>query len=483
MKDFINSMPKLQHFAPSNSKNSVCYHIREILANILINKNTLQNMVFCSNKGHEFVDEIYKSSGWTRFFSHERVASDELPIVLLLFYDDMAKYRFAPAKMGGLYMAILNTHRDLLSQLDNIFCVGLIHDETNFDGIIDELVTELEELYQPHLAHTVHGKIKIRTMLGLFLADTPQRNEICHMKKPNAFCQCIHCLGNKDSASAKPVSHGGPQVLRRSAPKMRELWNEWRNKPNAESKKQFAKENGLKPPKNGQLETPMYRLYDLYGFDIHEQMPVEFLHVAIIGLFADHVELLFESLSASKRRKFEQIHATCKLNNRELRPFSSRGYWMGEEWLEFLAVAPFLMSKMLNDEQDDVISRRIKAFILHCKWLQIMLQRSLSIPQINRAEDICVEWRAEMVLLYPQSNLVLHKANFHNILHVFPFAREWGPPILYWCRQFEQKHKVFRQFVKEGNHHNDEVWAANRHNILLSLYWVYENRNTHHVSG
>jgi hypothetical protein len=110
--------------------------------------------------------------------------------------------------------------------------------------------------------------------------------------------------------------------------------------------------------------------------------------------------------------------------------------------------------------------------MLHFRWVRIMLLRSLSKAEIDAAEDMCMEWRQKMERLYSNSTL-LNKPNFHNVIHVFQFARRWGPPILYWTRPYEHKHKVFRQFVSEGNHQDDERWCAQRHAALMSLRWVY----------
>ena len=108
---------------------------------------------------------------------------------------------------------------------------------------------------------------------------------------------------------------------------------------------------------------------------------------------------------------------------------------MGEEWLAYLSVAPFLYEDVFADETCIAYQAYYKAFVLHCKWLQIMLRRSLSIDDINLAEKMCMKWRSWMTLLYPSTKFI-KRPNFHNVIHVFPFAKLWGPPILYWARPF-----------------------------------------------
>jgi hypothetical protein len=144
--------------------------------------------------------------------------------------------------------------------------------------------------------------------------------------------------------------------------------------------------------------------------------------------------------------------------------------------LAFLTVAPFIYEKIHLGIIGTVPLAKLKLFMLHCRWVRIMLLRTLSKFEINLAEDMCSEWREKMILAYPQST-ILDKPNFHNLVHVFAFARKWGPPILYWARPYEHKHKVFRQFVHEGNHQNDEEWCAARHAVLMSLKWLYSIGN------
>jgi hypothetical protein len=67
---------------------------------------------------------------------------------------------------------------------------------------------------------------------------------------------------------------------------MRKLFTKWRTK-NSLNREQYEKKRGLNPPTTTKTyqENPFYQLYDLYGFDIHMDSPVEFLHVGVIDIF------------------------------------------------------------------------------------------------------------------------------------------------------------------------------------------------------
>lgn len=78
------------------------------------------------------------------------------------------------------------------------------------------------------------------------------------------------------------------------------------------------------------MENPFYQLYDLYGFDIYVDSPVDFFHVAIIGLLPVHVELFYNSLPAQLKKVYNEKYSDFKHNNLSLKPFDSRTTWMGE---------------------------------------------------------------------------------------------------------------------------------------------------------
>jgi hypothetical protein len=247
--------------------------------------------------------------------------------------------RFAPAKMGGLYMTLLNQNRDEISQLDNIHLLGLIHNEADFMTIMTEVVDELEVLNNAHRIQTRFGDVKTRTFLGLFLADTPQRNVACNIMGVTANRQCKDCLCSKKNhrCNLQYKSNGtlnahGKTFTTRTVPEMRKYFNKWLKEDNA-TRKKLEKKYGLNPTVvNGQYqENPFFKLYDLYGFDIYTDSPVDFFHVEIIGLIQEHVELFHNDLPEKQKQEFEQHYSTYKYHNYTLKPWHTRNYWMGDE--------------------------------------------------------------------------------------------------------------------------------------------------------
>lgn len=64
--------------------------------------------------------------------------------------------------------------------------------------IMCDTISQLVELWLPYFTQIgQYGTTKVSVRLGMFLADTPQRNETCDMKNHNADIFCHQCVTNK----------------------------------------------------------------------------------------------------------------------------------------------------------------------------------------------------------------------------------------------------------------------------------------------
>lgn len=171
-----------------------------------------------------------------------------LPIILLLYYDDFRKYRLAPGQCGGLYISFLNMDRDMISKPENIFCVGLVHSDDEYWSVMQGVINELVELFEERKTKCalVPGRmVTIRVRLGIFLADTPQRQDTCAMKRQNAIMNCICCMS--------PKEYGRSKYTKRTVPLSRQHWEEWLQSGSTE-RKHLEAEFGIKPIYVGQVK-------------------------------------------------------------------------------------------------------------------------------------------------------------------------------------------------------------------------------------
>ncbi len=174
-------------------------------------------------------------------------------------------------------VAIVNMDRNLLSKPDNIFCLGLIDSEESYWPIMEDVVQQLEELYQPHYAKTPRGIVQVVTRFVIHLADTPQRNEVCSMGSHNSIVFCTHCMttrGDPNEAELRRYTY----MLATTVTRRDEIQQEYGIKSNIVH--------------GTYVENPFFRLNKLYGFDIYRDSPIDPFHVILIGILPSTVDLM-----------------------------------------------------------------------------------------------------------------------------------------------------------------------------------------------
>ncbi len=263
-------VPRLTIHNINDNAKTPLFSLGEIIANVMADDKLLSKMTFSSVESREttIISEIWQSVKWNEIvLSMNKKNPDSLPIVILLFYDDFRKYKFVPGSCGGMYVSILNLERKLLSKPKNMFCLGLISSEEEFWDVMENVVSQLETLYRPHYTETSKGLVKVSCRLGMFLADTPQRNELCNMKAHNADTFCIHCMTNRQSCLKVPSHLDKNGVTRdiRTVSLTKTQIQEYLHADTSKKREDIEKEYGLNPRiVNGHyIPNPFYRLNDM----------------------------------------------------------------------------------------------------------------------------------------------------------------------------------------------------------------------------
>ncbi|KAL0481789.1 hypothetical protein AKO1_015397 [Acrasis kona] len=345
---------------------------------------------------------------------------------------------------------------------------ALVHKDDDVWDVIDIVINQLEELFLPHRVYNAKYKkeIMIQTFVGMFLGDTPQRNDFCSLKRQNSDHPCAHC---NIEAFHQHTDRIGEE---RSVMGMLSILKKWINGQKAVKDSLEACHSVKFIMKDKKLRSnPFWRLTKLYDFDIHKDSVVDWFHIGPIGLFKRYIDFMDTVL---KKEEVEQLKKLMKSDDfkifgRQGPPYENRKYWNGEAWLEFFAVAPFLYKAVTS--HDSTLTKYYKCLVRLCNWMSILLQRSLTGTEIDRAEALCKEWRREYLAL--RSPADCNFPNFHNVLHMFTHIRLWGPPVLWWTRPFEAKHRVFRRYIQQSNCRDLEKWIGEQEMIVQSARYLY----------
>lgn len=489
MMTALNSIDTMKPLpiAETNCSKSVIYNLSEIIANVLNNDQLMRRMVFTlapDISNNTYITELYHSEGWNnaiRMMNY--VAPDALPILMLLFYDDFRKYKLAPGYCGGLYVSVLNMERNLISRPENIFCLGLISSDDEYWEVMECVTKQFVELNSLKSVYCacVGSYVQVIARMGLFLADTPQRQDNCQMKRQNASVNCIVCFSDRNSClniskTLDPID--GIEIKPRTVENMRLLYAEWNEAYTDSTRRAIAKNYGLSPHLNQDgsfKENPLFQLYDLYKFDIYQDSPLDLFHIILKGVFPSHIEMLSNQLQTGElaylKEKLKELGCSLKYEQRE--------YWLGDHWLQFFKYTPFLYHKVLIEYKPSVAkTSHYSILVKGCRWMAILLSRNISQNDINDAEKLWMSWFTMLPKVFTVSEIA-NKPNFHNSSHLFEFARKWGPPVCYWARPFEHKHKVFKNLIAKSSHKDEMDWCGNRESIIQSLRFVYPHIKFH----
>ncbi len=135
-------------------------------------------------------------------------------------------------------------------------------------------------------------EIQVRTFLGMFLGDTPQRSDFGCLKRHNCDVPCVQCLVKSDDLYTEIIGTS------RTVAETNRLFNIWKSKTTKGDKKEFAKQYGIKPIEDGRsyYKNPFWRLYYLYGFDIYQDSVIDWFHLGPIGIFKRFVDYIHEDV-------------------------------------------------------------------------------------------------------------------------------------------------------------------------------------------
>lgn len=139
--------------------------------------------------------------------------------------------------------------------------------------------------------------------------------------------------------------------------------------------------------------------------------------------------------------------------------------------MKFLAIAPFVYTNII-DMTDAKEVALLTCLLKLCNWIRMLLQPAMRTEDIYSAEKEWYAWHLQILELFPHDSINL-KTNFHTVQHVFDFAKSWGPPILYWSRPYEHRHKTFKRLISESNHKNELVWCAEKESVQQAFRFIY----------
>jgi hypothetical protein len=292
-------------------KKSAIYNLSETIVRVLNDLQDSSQMVWTyddyKKEKNAIHSELYHSTAFCEYYLLCR-QEGSVPLVLILYYDDFRKFAKVAGSAGALYYTFANYNRDYISDTSHIYLGALVHQDDEVWDVISNIVDQLVGLYKPMRVfnRAVNKEIQVRTFLGMFLGDTPQRADFASLKRQNSNHPCVHCITEYDKQHSDEI-----KTLRNVTTTQQEF-KKWQTATTQQERNNIEAETGIKPqllPNSATIRVnPFWKLKRLYGFDIHVDSVVDWFHIGPIGIFKRYIKYLHEKvLNAKEVARLEKL--------------------------------------------------------------------------------------------------------------------------------------------------------------------------------
>lgn len=265
-------------------------------------------------------------------------------------------------------------------------------------------------------------------------ADAPARAAVGNSVQFNGFFGCPWCLSCGISLDGRRLYVDTvPDVERTTAGVLRDM--------------RLALElgtpvNGLKGP------SPLVRLPQ---FDLVQGYTVEYMHCVLLGVTRQFTEYWFDTSNSAEDYYIGRPTVVEVIDRRILsirpphhftrlpRTLKERFYWKAHEWRNWLLYYCIPCCCL------SLPQRYLRHFALVSEAIFILLQNSLTLDQINRAEHLLRTSVSRASNLYGQRCMSF---NLHQLLHIPQAARNFGPLWAHSAFTFEHGNGQIVKLVK-----------------------------------
>ena len=286
------------------------------------------------------------------------------------------------------------------------------------------LTSPLEELQHLHAVgidvNTPEGKKQIRVKLLLTVCDLPAKAMVLNQKQYNGFYSCNLCLDEGVHVNRRmlylPIEAHEPRThtdIRRCA---------------------------------REAETTGRTIYGIKGMSILEEytdlvngIPIDYMHAVLEGITKALMTYWFEpqhsakSFSLSRHlkeidKKLVSVKPPHEFRRSPRSISTSRKFWKASEyraWLLFYSLpiaGPYLPAEYAHHYS-------LLVYAMH-----ILLGSSISPHDLTIAHELLLCFYQHMPELYGDTSCLI---NVHNLIHLAPLVKQWGPLWVYSCFGFE----------------------------------------------
>lgn len=319
----VKSLPVPQPLKGTKCKKSSIYDISQTITRVLNDQQDSSQMVWTFDDTRKqrtaYNSELYHSERFKTICLKAK-QDGSVPLVLILYYDDFRKFSKLAGSAGALYYTFANYHRDYISETDHLYLGAIVHEDDDVWDVIDVFVNQLVKLHRPHVVYnrSVNKNIQVRTYLGMFLGDTPQRADFASLKRQTSNVPCVQCMIEYYQLHSDIIGD------LRSVTSTIQQFDDWLNASTTSAKTNISDQTGIKPILLNNTTyriNPFWKLKPLYGFDIYQDSVIDWFHLGPIGIFKRYIDYLHDNVFNSAEQRYIEEQAKkpeYKIFNRTL---------------------------------------------------------------------------------------------------------------------------------------------------------------------
>ena len=390
------------------------------------------------------LEDVFDGQIWEEFMNPEGIPFLSLPynFALSLNCDWFQPFKNSVHSIGVIYLAVLNLPRAERFTTENIILLGIIpgpkEPEKTINSFLKPLVEELLQLWDGIVMRTHDNRsVLVRAALLCVACDIPAARKVCGFCGHQALFGCSKCLkrfvtdafGQKADYSGFNRDDWEPRNL----DKHKEFAIKHQAAKTQAQRKVIEREHGCR----------YSVLLQLPYFNPIRMCVIDPMHNLLLGT-AKHMLSVWKDLDLITNVHLKNIQEKVdnfitpddigRIPSKIASGFSS---FTADQWRNWTIIFS------LYALRDILPHRHYNCWQLFVKACYLLCRRTITLQQLQQADDLVMEFCAAFELLYGKNYCSI---NLHLHGHLAECVRDYGPVYAFWLFAFERLNGVLGSF-------------------------------------
>lgn len=387
------------------------------------------------------LSDVYDGRLWKEFLNPDGQPFLSLPynFALALNIDWFQPFKRSVYSCGAMYITILNLPREERYMIENTILVGVIpgprEPKKTMNSYLTPLVRDLRFLWDGvELKTSLGTSVLVRAALLCLACDIPAARKVSGFMGHNAFHACSRCLkefptpkfGEKPDYSGFDRSQWQP----RTNTIHRHHANKHRLCKTAQERADIERTHGLR----------YSLLADLPYYDMIRMCVVDPMHNLLLGT-AHHVVSVWKQLGlldlTEIQSRVDSFVTPSDVGRIPLKIASGFSQFTADQWRNWVLLYS------LRSVKGMIPLQHYDCWLLFVKATYLLCRKSLTIQQVDQADQLLMEFCLTFERLYGKEHLNI---NLHLHGHLKECLLDFGPVYAFWLFGFERLNGILESY-------------------------------------